>query len=194
MSLRVDGTARRGAFTLTLAFESAARVTLLRGPSGAGKTMSLHMIAGLIPGARVTLDGAQLGGLTPEKRGIAMAFQEPRLFPHLGVRANILYSGGAAKDLPALAERLDIAGLLNRRPADLSGGQAQRVSLARALLPRRRLVLLDEPFTGLDAARREAVAALIAEQPGRIVMVSHDPADADRFAAHVVPVAGSRAP
>ena len=195
MSLAVRGHLRRPGFALDVDFASEARVTVLTGPSGAGKTLTLHMVAGLVAaeGVQVLLDGRDLAPLPVERRGLAMAFQEPRLYPHLGVRRNILQSRGDPSGLPALARALDIEALLPRRPADLSGGQAQRVSLARALLPDAPLTLLDEPFTGLDAARRAAVVALLRARTGRVLMVSHDPADAAALDAHVVRVEGGRA-
>ena len=185
----------RNTFDLSIDFKSDARITLLQGPSGSGKTLTLHLIAGLhaAPDAHITLNGRELSKIPAQHRGLSMAFQEPRLFPHLSVRRNILYARQNSAAMPALAEALDISALLDRRPADLSGGQAQRVSLARALLPDSDLVLLDEPFTGLDAARRGAVIDLLATSQRRILMVSHDPDDAQRLNAQVVQVNGGSA-
>jgi len=193
--LMVRAHIRRNTFDLSIDFNSEARITLLQGPSGAGKTLTLHLIAGLhaAPDAHITLNGRELSKIPAQNRGLSMAFQEPRLFPHLSVRRNILYARQNSAAMPALAEALDISTLLDRRPADLSGGQAQRVSLARALLPDSDLVLLDEPFTGLDAARRDAVIDLLATSQRRILMVSHDPDDAQRLNAHVVQVNGGSA-
>ncbi|SOH93586.1 ABC transporter [Monaibacterium marinum] len=188
--LQVKAQIERNGYTLALDFASDAQITMLQGPSGAGKTLTLHLIAGLLsaPNAQVILDGCDLSAVPAQDRGFSMAFQEPRLFPHLSVRRNILYARRNKGALPALAQALDITELLDRRPADLSGGQAQRVSLARALLADSALTLLDEPFTGLDIARRDAVISLLANSNRRVVLVSHDPDDAIRLNAKIVHV------
>lgn len=188
--LQVKAQIVRNGYALALDFASDARITMLQGPSGAGKTLTLHLIAGLLnaPNAQVILDDHDLAAVPAQDRGFSMAFQEPRLFPHLSVRRNILYARRNKGALPALAQALDITDLLDRRPADLSGGQAQRVSLARALLADSRLTLLDEPFTGLDIARRDAVISLLINSDRRVVLVSHDPDDAIRLNAKIVHV------
>lgn len=193
--IMVRASVMRGDFTLDVDIASGAQITLLQGPSGAGKTLTLHLIAGLIfvPDAKIVLNGQDLSSRPAHRRGLSMAFQEPRLFPHLSVRRNILSSSGDKAKLPALAEALDIAALLERRPADLSGGQAQRVSLARALLPDSAALLLDEPFTGLDAERRAAVTDLLRVQTRPVIMVSHDPRDTALPDTQIVQVSGGRA-
>ncbi|WP_316013008.1 ATP-binding cassette domain-containing protein [Roseobacter sp. HKCCA0434] len=188
--LLLQGRIEKRDFALDVDIASDAPITVLHGPSGAGKTLTLHLAAGLVEAVRprCVVQGADLTALPTERRPLAMAFQEPRLFPHLDVKANLAY-GARGADPAALADALDLGPLLHRRPADLSGGQAQRVSLMRALLRPARLVLLDEPFTGLDADRREAARDLIRRRAASgdvILMVSHDPADARTLEAQVV--------
>ncbi len=153
---------RFGAFTLgelTLRVEQGAYWVLL-GPTGAGKSLLLHLIAGLYPLARgrITLAGADVGAVPPERRQLGVVFQSAALFPHLSVRENIAY-GLRARRLPraerdarvdALIERLGIGALRDRPTASLSGGEAQKVAIARALAIRPRLLLLDEPLAAVD--------------------------------------------
>ena len=151
----------------------------LVGPSGSGKTTLLRLVAGLEqPDAgEIRLDGEQVSSPTqlvpPGRRGIGMVFQRPALWPHMSVADNIGFplSGRPHQEVRErvreLAESLDLAPLLGRRPQELSGGEAQRAAIARALAARPRRLLLDEPFAGLDRARRDRAAALIrAERAG----------------------------
>lgn len=152
-----------GAFKLDVTLQAAAGVTAVFGPSGAGKTTMARCVAGLLrPDAgRIALDGEVLFdgvvNLPPHKREIGYVFQEARLFPHLDVRANLLYGAPRGTDPGEVSEMLGIAALLDRRPAGLSGGEAARVAIGRALLRRPKLLILDEPLAALDARRREAV-------------------------------------
>jgi iron(III) transport system ATP-binding protein len=133
----------------------------LLGPSGCGKTTTLRLLAGFeaVDGGMINIGGQVVNGpgifTPPEKRRVGMVFQEYALFPHLNVADNIAYGlpNGVDKK-QRVAEALELVGLsnLNRRmPFELSGGQQQRVALARALAPKPQLVLLDEPFSNLDA-------------------------------------------
>ena len=156
---------------LAARFEAAAGVTALFGPSGAGKTTIVNMIAGLLTPDRgsISFDGTFLfdaaAGINvpPHRRGIGYVFQEGRLFPHLSVRQNLDYgrrmSGHPhdADQFHRIVALLDIGGLLDRRPRLLSGGERQRVAIGRALLMRPRLLLLDEPLASLDAGHKREI-------------------------------------
>ncbi len=193
--INVDIRKRLGDFDLALAFDSDAKVTALFGPSGAGKTSVLDMIAGLSrPDAgRIVVDGAPLfdpaAGIDvpPDHRRVGYVFQDKRLFPHLRVRANLLYGAPDDAGLAETARDLGIAHLLDRWPRHLSGGEAQRVAIGRALLMRPRLLLLDEPLAHLDRARRAEVLRLIERLRDTggvpLVYVTHDANDIERLGA-----------
>jgi molybdate transport system ATP-binding protein len=150
---------------LDLAFAASARTVALFGDSGAGKTSVLDAIAGLITprSGRIAIDGTVLFdsaagiALPASRRRIGYVFQDGRLFPHLSVRANLLYGARDGDGLEAAVDLLGLATLLPRRPATLSGGERQRVAIGRALLARPRALLLDEPLTGLHAQARKQV-------------------------------------
>ncbi|MES1241552.1 MAG: ATP-binding cassette domain-containing protein [Acidobacteriota bacterium] len=156
-------------FTLALDVEITRPVTALFGPSGAGKTTVLDLIAGLrrSPSAFVELDGRVLtdtaaGREVPARdRHVGYVPQDGALFPHLSVRGNLLYGSKEKRDaaLDRVTGVLDIGHLLDRRIGGLSGGERQRVALARALLSSPRLLLLDEPLASLDEELRTRVLA-----------------------------------
>lgn len=160
----------------------------LLGPSGAGKSTALRLVAGLdTPDAgSIVLAGRDLTGVPTERRGTAMVFQRPRLFPHLNVRDNVgfplVVAGNSRRSARREAERfLDLVGaadLASRRPASLSGGQEQRAALARALAARPEVLLLDEPFSALDPSVRSEMHRLLAELRAAveptILFVTHD--------------------
>jgi molybdate transport system ATP-binding protein len=202
--LALDIEKQLGAFGLSVRFQAAGGATALFGPSGAGKTSVVNMIAGLLPPDRgsIVLDGAILFDSTkridmpPHLRRIGYVFQEGRLFPHFSVRQNLDY-GRRISRLPRNAEEferivalLDIGHLLDRRPRLLSGGERQRVAVGRALLMQPRLLLLDEPLASLDAGhKREILPYLVRlrdEAKIPIVYVSHTPAEVRRIATTVV--------
>jgi multiple sugar transport system ATP-binding protein len=134
------------------------------GPSGSGKTTLLRAIAGLekLSAGTIRLGDRVLNGIPPRQRNVAMVFQQPALYPHLSVRENIGFPlrmrGAPQKDIDehvrSVAALVKIDALLDRRPHQLSGGQAQRVALARALVWQPQCLLLDEPFSNLDATLR----------------------------------------
>jgi ABC-type sugar transport system ATPase subunit len=154
------------------------------GPSGGGKTTLLRLLAGLErpTTGRIWFAEREVQGWAPHRRGVAMVFQRPVLYPHLSVRDNLRFGSRDMADLDSLADRLGIAGLLDRRPDSLSGGETQRVAVARAFLRRPGVLLLDEPFAHLDVALRQSLRewliGLHSEWGGTLVLVTHDPGEA----------------
>jgi iron(III) transport system ATP-binding protein len=172
----------------------AGEVVCLVGPSGCGKTTLLRVAAGLerLQEGRVMIGGAVMadpkGSVPPEGRNVGIVFQDFALFPHLTVRGNIAFGlqkhSTAERDqmVAQALERTGMAGYAATYPHQLSGGQQQRVALARALAPRPRVVLLDEPFSGLDTSLRHRVrdqaAEILRESGIATLMVTHDPEEA----------------
>ena len=196
MSFEIDVRRRVGDTHVALTLEAGEGATILFGPSGAGKTSVLNMVAGLLrPDAgsiRVagrTLFDAGLDVPVPERRA-GYVFQDGRLFPHLKVAANLRY-GAPGKDIDlARIAFLGIAHLADRWPRSLSGGEARRVAIGRALLSDPAFLLLDEPLSSLDAARREEIMAAIEHIRDvvrlPILMVTHDAGEADRLGTRIV--------
>lgn len=195
-----DGThAVRG---VDLEVEQGQFVVLL-GPSGCGKTTTLRMVAGLeaCTGGRIDLDGREVTALRPSQRNVGMVFQFYALYPHLSVRENIAFplrAVGVAKSdsdrqVRTLAERLGLTPLLDRSPRNLSGGDQQRVSLARALVRSPKLQLMDEPLGTLDADGRQALREVIRDrhltEPVTTLYVTHDQEEAMVLADQVVVMA-----
>lgn len=204
MSFEVSLHHRLGERTLSVDFASSARLTALVGASGIGKTSVLNALAGLlrpdtgriVANGRVLCDPASAVDLPPEARGAGYVFQDARLFPHMRVGANLAYGAKRAADRAdwlsrdEIVDLLDIAHLLHRWPANLSGGETRRVAIGRALLSGPDFLLLDEPFAGLDPDRADTLRALVMrirdalEVP--ILLVSHDAAEVERLAGEVV--------
>ena len=203
--LTLDGLqARWGDWTLAadLSIGTGEKVALI-GPSGSGKSTLLGLVAGYeAPEAgRVLWDGADLTGTPPAARPISMVFQDNNLFPHmtaaqnvgLGLRPDLKLDAGERRDVAAALERVGLGGFGDRKPGQLSGGQAARVALARVLLRHRPILLLDEAFDALGPALRvemlDLVAGLADETGATLLLVTHAPEDARRIADSVVLVA-----
>ena len=179
----------------------AGKIACLLGPSGCGKTTILRCIAGFEPveAGEIRIDGQCVSHpdflLPPEKRRIGMVFQDHALFPHLTVAGNIafgLVQGGKGERERRVTELLDATGLSGegeKYPHELSGGQQQRVALARALAPRPHLMLLDEPFSSLDADLRGRlsgeVRALLKREGATAILVTHDQNEAFAMADEI---------
>ncbi|MEE4450411.1 ATP-binding cassette domain-containing protein [Novosphingobium resinovorum] len=184
------------------AFTAGPGLTALFGASGAGKTSLLDALAGLLrpTEGRIVVAGTTLFDasaridLKPERRRCGYVFQDLRLFPHRTVRRNLAFArpAGAGLDWDHTLDLLGIAHLLDRMPATLSGGEAQRVAIGRALLSDPAFLLMDEPLASVDAARREDILRLIErirdELALPILYVSHDRAEVDRLAQTIVSV------
>ena len=203
--LEVDVTLQRGDFHLAAGFAAPTPgVIALFGRSGCGKTSLVNLIAGLSAGGtgRIALDGetwldTRAGVAVPaERRGAGVVFQDGRLFPHYSVLGNLRYGMQRARARPAtqtfddVVAMLGLARLLHRRPGSLSGGERQRVALGRALLAQPRLLLLDEPLSSLDVARREEVLPYLEHMRDALaipmVFVSHQYDEVLRLATHMV--------
>jgi iron(III) transport system ATP-binding protein len=183
-------------------------IACLLGPSGCGKSTALRAIAGFEPlsAGRVLLDGRELSGpgahVEPEHRGVGLLFQEIALFPHLNAAANVgfgLRRRAAAERDRRVRELLSLVGLDDlgsRMPHELSGGQQQRVALARALAPSPRLLLLDEPFSNLDAATRDRLVVevrdILRSAGQTALMVTHDADEAEAMADWIGVMADGR--
>lgn len=176
---------------VSLCVEDGTFVSVL-GASGAGKSTLLGVVSGLVEqtSGSVVFDGQGVDALPTHRRDVAMVFQDARLFPHLNVRDNVIFPlkmrGVSRSRCRERAEELlaavQLGGLGDRGVHELSGGQRQRVALARALAARPGVVLLDEPFSGLDESLREEMRRLVLELHDRLgitmLMVTHDPVEA----------------
>jgi len=195
---------RIGEAEIALEVKTDAALVALVGPSGVGKTTALNCIAGLIRpdkgriviGERVLFDSYAGFDLKPEERRAGYIFQSGRLFPHLNVAANLAYGErlhpvedrwiGQAE----VVDFLGIAALVDRMPATLSGGEARRVAIGRALLSAPKFLLMDEPLTSLDAARSEEILKVVErirdELKLPVLYVSHDMAEVARLTENAI--------
>jgi molybdate transport system ATP-binding protein len=209
----MSGTVERGSFNLEAALSVAPGEVLgVLGPNGAGKTTLLRALSGLdalstgsIRLGGLTLDDAATDTFVPtEHRPVGLVFQDYRLFPHLDVRDNVAYGprvqGAGRRQARAAADtwldRLELTTLAGRRPHQISGGQAQRVALARVLAAEPRLLLLDEPLSALDARTRLEVRAQlrrhISHFTGPVLIITHDPLEAMIMADRLMVIENGR--
>ncbi len=179
---------------------AAGEFVVFLGPSGCGKSTLLRMVAGLeaLDGGTIDLGGTRIDTLPPGKRGVAMVFQSYALYPHMTVAQNMSFGleniGMAREDIArrvtAAADVLEIAHLLDRKPAKLSGGQRQRVAIGRAIVKEPKAFLFDEPLSNLDAALRGRTRLELAQLHARLgstmIFVTHDQVEAMTLADRIV--------
>lgn len=196
MTLTVALRHRFPGFELDVAFDAPPGLTCLFGRSGSGKTSVINAVAGLLRPdmARVTLNGVALQALPPHQRRIGYVFQDARLFPHLTVTGNLRYSARIRRqptpDFDRIVDLLGIRHLLLRRPGTLSGGEAQRVSIGRALLSSPHILLMDEPLAALDEPRSAGILPYIERLRDDlrlpILYVSHSLPEVARLATTII--------
>jgi molybdate transport system ATP-binding protein len=201
IDLSIDITLKQGAFVLNISETAPVEVLGLFGPSGSGKTSLLESIAGLRTpergeirvGNRTLFSSAQRINLPPRERRIGYVPQDALLFPNLSVLGNINYGDaqgapGAAFDV--LVQMLDLSSLLERRVGMLSGGEKQRIAIARALMTRPSILLLDEPLAGVDRERRDVILPYVLrirrELHVPLIYVTHDEAELNSIADRVL--------
>ncbi|WP_205521394.1 ABC transporter ATP-binding protein [Phaeobacter sp. LSS9] len=178
----------------------AGQVTCLLGPSGCGKSTTLRMIAGveMQDSGEIYVDGKLICDtvfrVPPERREIGLMFQDFALFPHLSVADNVAFGLKGSKDekrarVEELLHKVSLAQYIDEFPHQLSGGEQQRVALARALAPRPRIMLMDEPFSGLDNRLRDGIRdetlTLLKEEDAAVLLVTHEPEEAMRMADEI---------
>ena len=166
-------------------------IIAITGPSGCGKTTLLRVICGLetLDSGTISLDNIDITEMPAEERGIGLIFQSPVLFPHLSVQGNLLL-GNKQGDVSAALEDVGLTGFEKRRVESLSGGEGQRVSLARALLAKPKVLLLDEPFSSLDEDLSEKlvqdVRSILKKSNCPAILVTHNKKIAGDFADSVI--------
>ncbi|WP_147105984.1 ABC transporter ATP-binding protein [Tateyamaria sp. syn59] len=176
------------------------QVTCLLGPSGCGKSTTLRMIAGveMQDTGEIYVDGSLICDtrfrVPPERREIGLMFQDFALFPHLSVEGNIAYGLTGSRDekrarVEEMLDRVRMSRFIDMFPHQLSGGEQQRIALARALAPRPRIMLMDEPFSGLDNRLRDGIRdetlAILKEEDTAVLLVTHEPEEAMRMADEI---------
>ena len=169
----------------------SGEIVAITGPSGCGKTTLLRCICGLedLDEGQIMLDGRDITNTLAEERGIGLIFQRPVLYPHLDVKGN-LKLGAQDCDVAATLEEVDLSGFENRRVETLSGGEGQRIALARALLAKPSVLLLDEPFSSLDEELSDKLLSdvrdLLKARNCPAILVTHNHDVAKKFADSVI--------
>ena len=202
-----DGHYAHGAFTLDVALKAApGELSAVLGPSGAGKSTLLNIIAGfesLVQG-RVLIDGTDVSSGPPSRRPVSMVFQDNNVFPHLtlwqnvalGIAPSLRLREAQSNTVDAALARVGLTKLSTRKPGDVSGGERQRVALARVLVRPTKVLLLDEPFAALDPGLRKDMLALVKELTSEkqlaTLLVSHQPEEIRTAADNVIFVAEGR--
>ncbi len=185
----------------------AGKVMCLLGPSGCGKSTTLRMIAGveMQTSGEIYVDGKLVCDtnfrVPPERREIGLMFQDFALFPHLSVADNVAFGLKGSKDqkrarVEELLAKVDLLRFVDAFPYQLSGGEQQRVALARALAPRPRIMLMDEPFSGLDNRLRDGIRdetlAILKDEDAAVLLVTHEPDEAMRMADEIALMRGGK--
>lgn len=201
--LELEGSISRGSFHLQASLSAQpGTITAIIGPSGAGKTSLLHAIAGFCPfEGGLKIDGQDCSAEPPSQRPVSMLFQDHNLFPQMSVFENVALgidpglrlNQAARRQVNTILEQLGLSTCAERRPGELSGGQQSRAALARALLRKRPVLLLDEPFAALGPALRAELSDLLRHRMQThaltVLMVTHQPEDAWRLADQLAVVA-----
>ena len=204
--IEIAVTLLRGSRLYEVELRAEARILALVGPSGAGKSTLLNMVAGLVrpDEGRIAIDGeaffdsARGLNLPPRRRRLGYVFQDARLFPHMSALANLCYgarfapAGAAVVKFDDVVDLLGVRPLLARRPGRLSGGERQRIAIGRALMSQPRALLLDEPLSAIDEARRMEILDLIERLRDAfaipILFVSHRAEEVERLADQIANV------
>lgn len=203
MTVSLDIKLRQGKFLLDAKLNAPPGVTVIFGQSGSGKTTLLRAIAGLeaVNQGYISINGTNLLGIPPHRRGIGYVFQEPRLMPHLNVLGNLKFSqrvsrGFGFEDLGEVIDLLELQPLLKQYPRVLSGGEAQRVALGRALVSNPKCLCLDEPLSALDQGLKQRILPYLERLRDKtqipILYVTHDPLEMARLANNIVLLQGGK--
>ena len=197
MTVELNIRLQRGGFLLDANLIAPPGVTVIFGPSGSGKTTLLRAVAGLefIDSGSISIDKANMAGVASHKRAVGYVFQEPRLLPHITVLGNLKFAHrmgriGAGENLDEVIDLLELQPLLQRYSVALSGGEAQRVALGRALLSAPKCLCLDEPLSALDHNLKQRILPYFERLRDHtkipILYVTHDAAEMARLADHIV--------
>lgn len=199
-----DGFYRSGAFTLASNFEVEAQsFCAVLGPSGAGKSTLLSVLAGFenLERGRIVLDGIDVSAMPPDARPVSMVFQDNNVFPHLSVTQNVALgispslrlSSAQSKSVAEALDHVQLTALAGKRPGEISGGERQRVALARVLVRAKKILLLDEAFAALDPGLRQNMMQRVQDiatlRKLTVLMVTHQPEEVRAAADHVMFIA-----